>query len=287
MVEPAAADAAETVGTVGRLALHAANTAIKQAHLHAQDQEYYERMRDVHETVQEHFMGLIPWIKRIFKLWLVSSLLLVSSIITYGVFYVIVMPGNHTMERLYFDYTCRGETGKVGGTEPVCVASEDGVTSCEKQQKESTTDTRVCSPSATVDLFARQSPWQALQPHVAPNPVTNKQILKSRQHYLMEIALVMPESAVNIDSGMFGVAVDLQSSNGTALASSVRSVRLPHESSWIGFIRKSICLAPLLVGALTESRTVVVEPFRHYVESAEYPLVRHVCYACTCLWRNQ
>ena len=33
-------------------------------------------------------------------------------------------------------------------------------------------------------------------------------------------------------------------------------------------------MAPLLLGALTESKSVVVESFRHYVESSDYPLVR-------------
>lgn len=254
----------EAVDTVGRLALHAAGTAMTRAQLHAEDQQYYEQMRDMQETVHEHFMGLIPWIKRIVRLVVVTTLLFVSSIIAYGVFYIIVMPGHHTMESLYFDYTCRNRGGQ-----PVCEATDTGVITCGPDES----DTHNCSPSATVDLFARHSPWQYFQPNVAPKPLTDKRILKSRQHYLMEIALVMPESIVNLESGMFGVAVELSSSNGTMLASSIRSVRLMHESSWIGFIRKTICLAPLLVGALTESRTVVVESFRHYVESPEYPLV--------------
>lgn len=257
----------DAVDTVGRLALQAAQHSITRAQQHAQNGQYYEHMQDIHDSFHESFMGIIPWLRRTIRFIVVTTLLFVSSVITYGAFYIIVMPGHHITEHLYFDYTCRD--GTVGGPQ-VCQAMENGVMSCGS----SSDNTRMCSPVAHVDLFAQQSPWQSYLPDVIPNPVTKQHILKSRQHYLVEIALVMPESSVNIDSGMFGIEVELQSSNNTMLASSIRSVRLPHESSWIGFVRKSICLAPLLVGALTESKTVVVEPFRHYVESPDFPLVR-------------
>ena len=255
----------DTMDSVGRLALHAAGTALTRAQLaqqHAMHQEYYDQMQ---QNVHDSFMGLIPWIQHIFKMIVVTSLLFVSSLLLYGLFYIIVMPGHHTTGQLYFDYTCRGE----GQT--ICEATDTGIVNCESVD---TSSIRKCSPSATVDLFAQQDPWQAFESDVVPNPLTQNRILKSKQHYLVETALVMPESTVNLQSGMFGVSVQLSSSNNTILASSIRSIRLPHESVWIGFIRKTICLGPLLMGALTEARTVVVPSFRHYVESADHPLVR-------------
>lgn len=266
-------DPTDTVRIVSRLAMSAANTAITRAQLHAEDQEYYEQMQYVHDTVQEHFMGLIPWLKKILRFMVLTTLLLISSIITYGVFYIIVMPGNHSVAHLYFDYTCSQER-TASNMDGVCEATENGEIDCRVA-----TTSQECLPKATVDLFARQSPWQALNPDVVPNPITKHHVLKPRQHYLMDIALVLPESSTNIHSGMFGISVALTSSNGTALAYSTRSTRLPHESTWIGVLRRAICIVPLLLGALTESRTIIVEPFRHYVESAEYPLV---CVVCCC-----
>ena len=266
----------DAVDNVGRLALHAAQHTITLAQQRAREEQYYEQMQEIHESVHDAFIGIIPWIKRIVRFIMVTTLIFASSVITYGSFYLIVMPGHHATEQLYFDYTCRGSSDG----EQVCEATENGVVSCETEPQDIM---KKCFPVATVDLFARHTPWQAYQSDVVPKQLTEKRILKSRQHYLIEIALVMPESNVNLDSGMFGVSVELQSSNNTMLASSIRSVRLVHESSWIGIIRKSICLVPLLMGALTESRTVVVSSFRHYVESPEYPLVGALVMQCVIL----
>jgi len=266
----------DAVDTVGRLALHAARHSITVAQQRAEEEQYYEHMQEIHESVHDTFLGIIPWITKIVRLVVATTLLFLSSVLIYGALYIIIMPGHYTTEQLYFDYTCKGR--HVAG-EQVCEATDSGIITCDTQQD----TTSKCSPAATVDLFARQTPWQAFQPDVIPNQITDKRILKSRQHYLMEIALVMPESSINLGSGMFGVTVNLHSSNNTMLASSTRSARLVHESSWIGFIRKCICLVPLLMGALTESRTVVVSSFRHYVESPDYPLVRDLVFMNCCL----
>lgn len=264
----------DTVETVGRLALGAARHSITRVQQHAHNERYYDQMHEIHDSFHDTFMGLIPWIKRMVRLVIVATLLLVSSAIFYGIFYVIVMPGHHITEHLYFDYTCRDESPRV------CTSTENDDMSRVGTETATTADMQLCSPVANVDLFARQSSWQSHHPDVVPKPLSKQQILKAWQHYLIEVSLVMPESQVNMDSGMFAVSVDLQSSNKTMLATSIRSLRIPHESSWIGFVRKSICLIPLLLGALTESKTVVVEPFRHYVESSDYPLVRTLLLLC-------
>ena len=87
-------------------------------------------------------------------------------------------------------------------------------------------------------------------------------------------ALDLPESEKNRDLGMFGVMVELRSSNGTLLASSLRSTRFPHESHWIATVRKAVCIVPLMLGAVSESRRVLVPTYRFFVESEALPLVR-------------
>lgn len=75
---------------------------------------------------------------------------------------------------------------------------------------------------------------------------------------------------------MFMLEVDLLASDGTMLASSGRPTMLPHESSLVGVARKLVLMGPMLIGAVAEARTVVLEPFDSYVESADKPLAAMV-----------
>lgn len=248
--------------SVGRLAVHAIGMAADTAiiRMHRLEGGTHNHLDGVHE-VQETFIGLIPWIQRIFSLLCVANLLLSLSMAEYGLFYIVVMPGNYATEQLYFDYTCR-----TGST--LCDAN--GVCSAPRRE----INTRSCSPVSTMDLFMRHAQWEGFHDDVLPQPLASKRVLKTRKPYFIEIVLNMPESEANSQAGMFGVAVELQSSNGTTLASSIRSARLPHESPWVGVVRKVAWLPGLLVGALTESRTLVIPSFRHYIESPDNPLVR-------------
>jgi hypothetical protein len=136
-----------------------------------------------------------------------------------------------------------------------------------------------------MDLFMRHAQWEGFHDDVLPQPLASTRVLKQQQPYFMEIALGLPESNANLQAGMFGVAVELLSSNGTALASSIRSARLPHESPWVGVVRKIFWLPGLLVGAFTESRTLLIPSFRNYVESSENPLVTNVVQLDEILWQ--
>ena len=183
---------------------------------------------------------------------------MVSSMLTYGCFYLAIMPAHHATEQLYFDYTC-------DETERECRSKENSTFGV--------LDRIECLPTAAVDVFAKHSPWKALHPDVVPAPIAEQRRLKAAQPYFLEISLNLPESPSNLNVGMFGVSVELYSSNGTALATSIRSARLPHESRWVSLLRKSTCLIPLLIGAISETRTIIIPSYRHFVESSEYPLV--------------
>jgi hypothetical protein len=130
------------------------------------------------------------------------------------------------------------------------------------------------SPHAIADLFSRQNQWEAHHPDIVPHPKAENRILPRRTPHYIEVLLDLPESEKNRNIGMFGVLAHLQSSNGTMLATSMRTARFPHESRWISVIRKAICIIPLMLGALQESRRVLVPSFRHFVESEALPLVR-------------
>jgi hypothetical protein len=153
--------------------------------------------------------------------------------------------------------------------------------------------------AARVDLLNKHNDWEAFERDLTVSLCSR--LLHPRQAYYVEIVLVLPETSLNKDSGMFGVHAELLSSTSATLsnipkdngndtndppnhdkttattplllARSRRSVRFPHVSGWIAIIEKVILLVPLLLGACKESKTVVVSAFGQYVESKQHPLV--------------
>lgn len=250
------------VATMRRLAVRTASSALDRMHHRHQNFAEYPYQEQMH-TTQENFMGIFPMLKRIVYYLFVGAFLLATSMATYGIFYLMAMPAHAATEKLHFDYSCKN-LASPSGEAPVCVGEAASSGQCQYS----------CSPSATVDIFATHTPWEALHPDVIPDAKSKTRILRPRKHYFLEVVLQLPESITNQQIGMFTVEVELQTKNNIPLARSKRSARLPHESGWIGAIRKSICLVPLLVGALTESRSAIIPSFRHFVESSKHPLVR-------------
>jgi hypothetical protein len=212
---------------------------------------------------EDAFVGIVPLLRRMFILIFSGTVLLISSLGLHGLFYFIAMPSHHATEALFFDYS-----GISRHPAPVCVDKSSETCSITKHLPGETV-----VPWAVADLFSKHSQWEAFQEDVIPLPRADHRILKTGQAYYLEVALELPESDINRGAGVFGVSVEVQSSNGTKLASSMRAARLPHESAWVTTLRKLIWLLPLLIGAVQETRTVVVPSFRHLVESRDFPLV--------------
>lgn len=213
-----------------------------------------------HETpAPSTFGGIIPFLYRISKLFIGITLLFSSSAVSYAVFYQSVMPSRHATEKVYFEYP-KGRPGDSGG-----ISTHD-------RQEEQCQENHEYVASASLDLFARHTPWEALVEDVIPTPITIDRLLHSHQSYYIEVLLSLPESPINKAAGIFSIETILASQNRTKLAVSKRSTRLPYESEWIAKVRKTLCLLPLVIGAIEESRIVVVPAFRHYVESLAYPL---------------
>ena len=234
--------------------------------------EYNERNHDNNTAVTDTFVGIIPIVRRIFFVYACGIALLTSSATIYGLFYLAVMPSHQVAETLFFDYT-----GLANHPAPVCVDGDFGEESALSSPYRPSPEQLRAAPWAAVDLFAKHTSWEALESVVVPAPVVKGAhgLLKAGKSHYIEVALALPESEINLMTGMFGVYVELQSSNGTRLALSSRTARLPHESRVVALIRKVFLLIPLLIGALQETKTVVVPSFRHLVESSEQPLVSH------------
>lgn len=223
---------------------------------HPQDQDYHYGVYYEEQMNSAGFGGFFPFLGRLIKLAVVACLLLTLSSGSYLLFYTWVMPSMKANETLHFDYT--------SSARPWLLLN---------RKSSSWKPTRDLSPWGTIDLFAKKSCWDAAIDEVNPIPLTEERILDSAQAYFIEVDLLLPDSVVNQNFGMFGVVVELQSSHGTLLATSRRSVRYPHQSRWISNVGKTICLLPLLIGAMEEARTVRIPAFRHFVESREAPLV--------------
>ena len=253
---------------VRRLLEYAANQAIARA------QEFEMPARSAFqgpaEAVEETIMGLWPLLKKFFILWTVGLSVLLSSIGIYGLFYYAIQPGKAASEPLFFDYS---GIAKHPARLAVCSeGSEKSLINDSCIQNLPTEDFRGAAWAA-VDFFSKHTQWEAHHHDVIPKPLAETRILKGGTAYYFEIVLELPESQINRRTGMFTVHVELQSTNGTKLASSVRAARIPHESEWISIVRKSMWLIPLILEAAHESRTVVITSFRHFKESSSAPLV--------------
>lgn len=207
------------------------------------------------------FVGILPVVKQVIIASSIGTFLLATSVILYAVFYIMIMPGYNASARIYFDHSGIAN-------HPATVPADPGFNITDTLSYPTSKN----EPWAVADLFSKHSHWEAFHTECSPKLITEQRLLKSGHSYYMEISLDIPESDINRRSGIFNVMVELQSSNGTKLATSVRSSRIPHETFWISNVRKSILLIPLMIGAAQESKTVIIPSFRHFVEIPEFPL---------------
>jgi hypothetical protein len=273
--------------------------ALAEAYFHLGQPQRFEIPRNnvpeyegnrVYPMEQSNFIGIIPFCKQLLVALMTFLALLASSMIFYGIFYAIVMPSHHASERLYFDYSglakhpvtnSTPESTRVFENKPQTVLPNASSTT-----EEQTEATIISTPWAAADIFSTNIQWEAFEEDVIPPLKSYGRILVPSQLYFLEVVLELPESEINRQAGVFGVQVELQSSNGTKLASSVRASRLPHESRWISIIRKAVWLVPLLLGAVQESRVVIVPSFRYFVESEHFPLVSTESFECMIWYSN-
>uniref|UniRef100_A0A7S3DUD1 Seipin n=1 Tax=Entomoneis paludosa TaxID=265537 RepID=A0A7S3DUD1_9STRA len=227
-------------------------------------QYYYNDIPD-----QKEFGGLIPFLIRTIRALLVAIFWLMVGGCTYAVFYRLMMPKNVVFKTFSFDYVPRSDNNEC----PVMASEEISIHTGRTFSDHRESGTCDWTPTANLDLFAKHNSWEPLHTEVIPIPNINKRLLVPNQAYFIDLALELPESESNRRSGVFQVLVELSSStNQTALALARTSARLPHESGWVSIIRKIVFLPAFLVGAFDESRSIHLSPFRHFKESASFPL---------------
>lgn len=231
------------------------------------------------------FLGtVIPIIKQMILFTIVSLCMLLTSVAIYGMLYWMVMPEPYAAEPIFFDYNYGCRSAHAGAHANDRNKMEYGPEYPGKLH---------CPPTAVVDLIALHTQWNAHVPSVSPldmssiiknnhkeeankdvRVVAPRRILSPNKHYFIQVALTLPESPQNKDIGMFMIQMQMRDSTvkRNLLASSSRPTMLPYQSTYVSTVRKSFSMIPLVLGALNEARTVVVECFDHFVESADYPL---------------
>lgn len=241
-------------------------------------------------SIVSFFQTLVSLIKRTLYISFVSTIILSLSVLTYAAIYQLSMPRLAIRAPIYFDYNFVPERHKSGAygrhIEELCAQKdgEGGTTDKDTPPTEQALSTSrlrtsgpqqiLSPPTAVVDLQMQHTQWHAYYDTVLPAsyPDLSDHVIKPRRRYFVDISVTLPESDLNRRLGMFMLEVDLLASDGTMLASSGRPSMLPHESSLIGIARKLVLMGPILIGAVAEARTVVLESFDSYVESPDKPL---------------
>ena len=213
------------------------------------------------------FSSFVTFVKNTMYCTLMMIFIVVSSTLCYTILYNIIMPSNAFTREVFLDYT--------------------------SSSSYSPTERNIIHPRAEIDLMFLHTQWNAyINDIVSPsfrNETDDKpRILEARQSYYIHLALTLPESSINRDIGMFMVYMKLYhspsctyttynpniSEHDLLLATSSRPAMLPFQSTYVSVVKKSTIMIPLVIGAIPEARTIVVESFDHFLESFEYPLTK-------------
>lgn len=234
-------------------------------------QDTHERHHTIRREGKSFFGALFPLVKHAFY-WTISSIILFStSVGFYVLFYCLIMPEHDVTRPIYFDYNDK---------------------SCGEA---------ICPPKAKIDLLSSNTQWHAHVPSVVSLEDRNDEcdgdkddekkecsnndlfgILEPENSYFFQVALTMPESNKNREVGMFMIESILKSNilqeqkskevKTKVIASSSRPSLLPYQSTYVSMVKKSFLMIPLILSAIPEARTIVIETFDHYIESAQDPM---------------
>jgi hypothetical protein len=244
-----------------------------------------------HSTVNDHrrrgtatfISTFLQLVKKTIYCTLMMIFIVLSSTLCYAILYNIIMPSNAFTREVFFDY---------------CVPTSS-----------SSNGRNIMYPKAEIDLMTTHTQWTAyvddiFDPFVTKESFHNEmpRILEPRQSYYIHLALTLPESSINRNIGMFMVNMKLYHSPNFAsryranhhlhddddddedkqiseqqdvlLATSFRPAMLPFQSAYVSAVKKSTIMIPLVIGAVPEARTIVVESFDHFLESFQYPFTK-------------
>ncbi|DAZ94324.1 TPA: hypothetical protein N0F65_012127 [Lagenidium giganteum] len=209
-------------------------------------EEDRRRSRDeLIQSLQEYSRTLLRWSLRLAQIGVVLTFLLAGATLFYGLIYYLIIPARLHEQEIFFDYGNHAALSKTGLTE-------------------------LSLPQAKLDLLAPTQQWHAA-PHV-PKPARASSALVPGVKYDVYIELVVPESATNVNVGMFMVSTALGTHDGELLATSERPAIVHHSHALVRWARVMFWLVPHALGLTEPSQSVLVQAINGFQESKAHPL---------------
>ena len=236
-----------------------------------QQQQQPPAPRIVEQLRYWFFSTILPFVIWIIKAFFILVSILIISILSYVSIWGLIMRGLDVKSRpIFFDYS--HDVGMpTGFVDMRSIKSAPWVHSCEGTVDESSINDHSDVCFNNDNMMSYNSIGDSSSDSRETNISSNGQqhaILAAGQKYFFELSLTLPESEINKQLGIFMVKVDLRSSDRTLLASSKQHSMLPFESTIVSLFRKTMLILPLSFGVLSETRTITLLSFDHYVETA-------------------
>lgn len=235
-------------------------------------QRHEPALSNLGEQVRYFFYStILPFIIWIIKACLILFSILVLSIGTYAIIWNLIMQGLDVKSRpIFFDYNHDESIMPTGIVDMRSTKSAPWVHACVESTSSNSNAHNVCinydnnMMSYTNKAVAGDSNKVIDEKDVSSN---QDSILTSGQRYFFELSLTLPESEINKQLGVFMVNVHLKSADRTLLATSKQHSMLPYESTLVSLFRKTMLILPLASGLLSETRTITLLSFDHYIDA--------------------
>ena len=214
------------------------------------------------------FSNILPFIIWIIKACLLLLLIFVLSIATYGLIWSSIMSGlNVKSHPVFFDYSHNNNEQEVAVTMPTGIVDMRSIKSAPWMHAcEMRGETNDIIPTASEHECINNNA-NIMSYYTAGEKASSDSILAPGQRYFFELTLTLPESEINKQLGVFMVNVDLRSTDRTLLASSKQSSMLPFESTIVSLFRKTMLILPLASGLISETRSITLLCFDHYIDT--------------------
>ena len=291
-----------------RDAVESATTTALHVQEFAHNAKYiYDQANHAHQSIPyapegRTFLGtIIPLIKKTIYYTTYGIILSTTSMAMYAIFYCLVMPEHYATEPIFFDYNYKSCGSAI--CPPTALID---LVSLNTQWQAHVPDV-IHFPEGKYGQQVGHHEGQGSDDididaaDCKMNHQSANRILQPKQTYFFQVALTLPESSKNRDIGMFMIESVLKSKvqkatnrnsfdaeanlieNGElhvqeqeqelkTLATSSRPAMLPYQSTYVSSVKKSFIMIPLILEAVPEARTVVIECFDHFRESTEYPM---------------
>ena len=230
------------------------------------NQRRHEPLPNFGEQVRYFFYStILPFIIWIIKACLILFSILILSIGTYAIIWNVIMQGLDVKSRpIFFDYNHDESIMPTGIVDMRSTKSAPWVHACVESTS-SNNNGDVCANGDISKMSTNH--YKDTDKNEKDVSYSEDSILTSGQRYFFELSLTLPESEINKQLGVFMVNVHLKSSDRTLLATSKQHSMLPYESTLVSLFRKTMLILPLASGLLSETRTITLLSFDHYIDA--------------------